>query len=413
MDGKRFLSIGVSLGIILIGVLSVSLGYEQTWRLWNIPTLSPCFADCRVITSGAESRALGYNPLLNNPQDPWKRTMNYPRIWQMLYRVGVNQNDTVYGGCLFAALFVLGLFLYTPATLTRLTSAILILSIFSPAVLTGVERGNNDLLMFFLLSLAIFCMKSDGATLKGMAVAAVLTAFVLKLYPIFGVGLILNQKKKFVMRMGLFAVAFATIYCLATYIDLVWIRHAVPDCVYPCYGINILWMKVGNHGPAGLGRIMKLLSYIVVVICLALALRGIFSKKFSCSGEADRDQRTLDAFRVGSGVYVGTFLLGSNFDYRLVFLLFVIPQLALWANSRFNSIAKVAQWAVLAIVFSLWRFILDPFVSFLHLGFWGSLLPEISSWFIFGGLLFLFSCSLPQWVKDAAVNLCFPKARRP
>lgn len=119
------LFVWVCLGIILIGVLSICLGYERTLRLWHVPITTPCFADFRVITSGAESKALGFDPLLYNPRDPWKRELNYPRIWQMLYRVGINQSHTVYCGWIIAALFLIGIFLYTPATITRVTSGIL------------------------------------------------------------------------------------------------------------------------------------------------------------------------------------------------------------------------------------------------------------------------------------------------
>ena len=42
--------------------------------------------------------------------------------------------------------------------------------------------------------------------------------------------------------------------------------------------------------------------------------------------------RALAAFRVGAATYVGTFLLGGNFNYRLAFLLFALPQLVRWSR---------------------------------------------------------------------------------
>ena len=83
---------GVALLMLLLFLL---LGYEQTWRLWNILVMSPPFADLRVITHGADSIARGLDPLVSNPGDPWGRPLNYPRIWQSLYSVGINKSHTI------------------------------------------------------------------------------------------------------------------------------------------------------------------------------------------------------------------------------------------------------------------------------------------------------------------------------
>jgi hypothetical protein len=410
MSGQRMLFVWVSLGIILLSVLSVSLGYKRTLRLWNVEASSPCFADFRGITSGAESRALGYDPLLYNPRDPYRRTLNYPRIWQMLYRVGLNQSHTIICAWTVIALFVVGIFLYTPATIAGVTSVILAVCIFSPAVLLGVELGNIDLLMFFLLSLAIFCVNRDVARAKVFALGFLLMAFILKLFPIFGAGLILNQTKKVVMRMGLWLAVIACVYLLATFMDLVWIRYATAECLELSYGLNVLWLKVGAHIPAGLA-ITKWLSYAAVGIFSALAVWGLASQKFGQWENYDSDPRTLDAFRAGCGIYIGTFLLIINNEYRLIFLLLVIPQLAFWANSCSGGISKVSVLVIMAIIFLMWHSVIDPFLSLLHFGFWGGLLYILSSWLAFGGLLFLFACSLPVWVKNATKNLFSMKNR--
>jgi hypothetical protein len=85
VEGKKSLLVAIVLCVAILGMLFLAFGYESTWRLWNIPTAAPYFADLRTITGGAESHELGYDPLLNNPRDPWERTMNYPRIWQCLF----------------------------------------------------------------------------------------------------------------------------------------------------------------------------------------------------------------------------------------------------------------------------------------------------------------------------------------
>jgi len=405
MAGKRSLIIGTSLGIILIGTLSLFRGYESTWRLWNIPTMTPCFADAHDITSGAESKALGYDPYIYNPRDPWGRIQNYPRIWHMLYMVGINQSHTVYFGVTLAVLFVIALFLYPPSSIDNVTALILIASIFSPAVLLGVERGNIDLLMFFLLSVAIFIMNRGGTASRVLATASVLVAFILKLFPIFGIGLILGQKKRIAIRIGLFVVIFAIIYTIITYSDLILIRQITPKSTDLSYGANVLWMRVGIHSLMW-AKIIRLISYGAIFVCFIVALYGICSQKFGNTENGNSDQRFIDAFRVGSGIYIGTFLLGNNWDYRLVFLLFVIPQLTLWSRSCSNHLSIISRLTVVAILISLWHLVIYP-ISVIPLGRTGGFfLDAFSSWVIFCGLLFLFSCSAPTWIKDTAIKFC-------
>ncbi|MCC6491145.1 MAG: hypothetical protein IT364_26895, partial [Candidatus Hydrogenedentes bacterium] len=70
MRGKSLLAAGIVCGATVMALLFSCLGYANTWRLWNIPVNVPYFADLRVITHGMESYALGYDPLIQNPQDP-------------------------------------------------------------------------------------------------------------------------------------------------------------------------------------------------------------------------------------------------------------------------------------------------------------------------------------------------------
>jgi hypothetical protein len=411
ITGKHTLFIGISLGVTFISLTSFFNGYEKTWRLWNIPVMSPCFADARDITSGTESKALGYNPYIYNPRDPWGRIQNYPRIWHYLYVVGINQRHTVYFGAALAVLFTIALFLYTPSGINNVTASILIASIFSPAVLLGIERGNIDLLMFFLLSVAIFIINKGGNASKVLATISVLVAFILKLFPIFGIGILLGQKKGTVLRAGFLVIIFAVVYTLISYNDLVFIRQITPKSTDLSYGANVLWMRVGLHSLAG-AQIIKLLSYFALALCCIMSFYGLCSQKFGDLERFEVDKKFINSFRVGSGIYIGTFLLGNNWDYRLMFLLFVIPQLMLWSRLHVHTIITlISRLSVIAIIISLWYLVIYRFVSGVPFGRTaGFLIGDFSKWAVFGGLLFLFSCSAPQWLKETAVCM-IPKKR--
>ncbi len=149
MGGKRTLLVLVAIVVtycVLVGLLQ---GYEAIWAFWKFPTLLPHFGDVRNLTGGAESIALGYDPLYFNPQDPWGRPLNQPRFVQyILAALKLNQGQTTLIGILFIVLFFLGVFISLPP-ISNVTAITLALVIFSPAVMLGIERGNHDLFVFF------------------------------------------------------------------------------------------------------------------------------------------------------------------------------------------------------------------------------------------------------------------------
>jgi hypothetical protein len=122
-------------------------GYERTWSSLGKYPLSPYFSDARVITASAESHALGFDSMVYNPRHPFGELMDYPRIWQLLFHLGIDQKDTIYFEAAFVSLFFLGIFLFV-GEINQTIAVALACGIFSPAVLLGIERGDNDLVIF-------------------------------------------------------------------------------------------------------------------------------------------------------------------------------------------------------------------------------------------------------------------------
>lgn len=87
MKQRKYFLAGLALGCAVLGSLFASCGYLRTWRLWNITAASPAFADIRVLTDGAETYREGIDPMVSNPHDAAQRRLNYPRVWQSLYRM--------------------------------------------------------------------------------------------------------------------------------------------------------------------------------------------------------------------------------------------------------------------------------------------------------------------------------------
>ena len=365
--GKQNLATGICLGIALLSVLFGFYGYEHTWRLWKIPVMSPAFADIRTITHGAESYRQGYDPLFHNPADHSQREMNYPRIWQCLYIFGINKTHTIYLGLFIILLFVMAIYLCFPM-MDNLTVAALMFGLFSPAVLLGVERGNIDLLMFSILSLAVFMARKYCL----ISTLLIWITFFLKLFPIFGLAVLLRlDRTKFIQMVGI-SLVIAALYIILTFDDLTQIYHATPKRTSISYGIGVIGEKIGYYWNIP-GLFIIKLSYLSVFAAIPWMLFILRNSRYALN--ITRVGNNLDFFRVGSAIYIGTFLLGHNHDYRLVFLLFTIPQLMSWARHSTRHVSWISRTILLAIFMLLWDLMTGPTIAHV-LRNWSSLFPE-------------------------------------
>jgi hypothetical protein len=60
------------------------------------------------------------------------------------------------------------------------------------------------------------------------------------------------------------------------------------------------------------------------------------------------------AFIFGSSIYCGTFLLGTNFIYRLTFLLLCLPQLQDWSQQESEKNTRIMCWLLMTVSAVLW-----------------------------------------------------------
>jgi hypothetical protein len=391
MNGRKtffFIFLGV---LTLVFFVYIRLGYENIWKMWDIPIMLPHFADLRGITGGAESYALGYDPMYHNPGDPWGRRMNHPRIWHGLFALGINQEHTTILGIGFIGLFFIGVFsffqeIHPPAAI------ILALVTFSPAVLLGIERGNSDLVVFFLLAMAV----TAGRRSSFIGTCFVLLAAILKLFPAFGLSYILRETREKVFRLCMLSVCLMGGYLACTSDDVKQMRAVTPQGLIPAYGFNVLGMGIHRwrmaHRFSSAANDIVLLPYVLIaVLCLGF-LFLIFKKydfhKFKTGPDTD-------AFRIGASIYMGSFMMGSNWDYRLMFLIFTVPQLARWMRAQEIHKSYVPAVVLMGIIFSCWAMKLGSrshFVVFC--------LKNGSDWIVFAGLLYLFLASLPSWCRE-------------
>lgn len=396
MQRQRTWQIGLfcSVAVLLCVGWSGNLGFRPLTIAWHIEPMQPSFGDTRVITSGLDSKKLGLDPLVENLSDPWRRRMNYPRIWQQLAQLGLGQQHTTVLGITLGLSFAVGCLLYMWSCTRRVDQCFLVAAVLSPVSVLCVERGNIDLMMFFLVSVFSLVVGGARSTAKMCGAAFILiSAFVLKLFPIFASVAFVRYPRRHVASIGGLLVSFAVIYVSFNRDELRLIRSATPSASTMAYGVDVLWMQLAKSGhlKQSMG---KLISWSLFGVCLTLALIGGFVKTARLTappvslGEGD-----LTSFRVAAAIYVGTFALGNNYDYRLVFCIpSIVFLLAMCRgiSAAFGSKAQrgIATVTLGALLVSLWHILILKSLGryFGSIGYHiAFIVDEISNWLLVAG----------------------------
>ena len=384
-----------------VAVLLATLGYERTWSLWNIQYLQPHFMDLRVVTAGADSVRAGLDPLFQNPTHPMDQPLNYPRLWQKLSYLGLSQSHTTALGLFVVAAFLVGLCAVLPAVGT---GPLLLVGagLLSPAVLLGIERGNIDLVMFSLVCLAVVMVAS--LRFRGLAWLPILLAAMLKLYPVFA-GIVLVRSRGTILLRSLLALSLSfLVYLYFNLDDLKKISEVTPRSHNLSYGVNVVWMKVQEHAPSAtlIARTLAM-GLVAAVILVALLNR----RRLAIVPDAGAATIHFEAFRAGAAIYLGSFLLGNNWDYRLMFLLLTLPQLWYWSRSK-NFDSACPPWLCTAlwvsVLISMWHLVLKALLMSVPAGNGiAFLIDESCNWLLFAGLAWLLSLTLPlNWRRAMA-----------
>lgn len=349
------------------------------------------FADLWTITYGAETYAQGIDPMVKNPCEPLGRPLNYPRIWQTLFLLGIDRTYSIPLGLCVIASFLLGLSLFWPSD-NQTHNSYMILAIFSPAILLGIKRANLDLLMFLLLVVSIKVVKKNAV----VSFFILMIGFFLKLFPVFGCSFLLLQNRSKFYKVLLGILSVSCIYLTVTFSDVRLIMQNTPQECGWSYGFNVLWMSLG-HMSEQLGRIAWMISVAVVIVVFVFSFSALLKKQDT---EIMQSERYIDEFRVGAAIFVGTFLLGNNFDYRLVFLLLTMPQLRVWIRSHDRRISGLAKGMLVLIVIALWSVGADRFSDYIPLNvYFLYAVGELPNWLLMAGLTYLFLWSTPEWFK--------------
>jgi hypothetical protein len=333
------------LGIIFF--LAFSHGWASTWHALGVPASTTAFMDLRGFPSGREVARQGGDPLIANPLDPEKRPLNYPHLLaHLLWGLGISDKNIPVFGVLFGTFYLCCISWMIYASKAVREGWLLLIAGLSIAPLFGIEQGNTDLLIFSLVFLAFLLRNHFSGPL------VFLTATLLKIYPIaaFGVDTVRRPAKGRTVSVLLMLVVMGVFAWRWRELDA--IRHATPATFLNSYGIlslqKLIRFWVVDRGATfqqanDVGRAIAVSCWTSAVIVFVLA----WIQKPNVESDLLRSRSGL-LFATFAGIYLFSFFVGSNFDYRLIYL---IPTLPFAAEMTLHT--KHFRWGFVYIVFVL------------------------------------------------------------
>jgi hypothetical protein len=375
----------VGLGLVGAAVALIALcqvvGWDPTWRAFGVTPLHPPFFDMHVINDYAACAGKGVDPYAFHACNV--DNFNIPPTWLWLGFLGVDGSDSFWlSGAVTAAAMVIMMLLHQGRSWYH--GVVALAAMLSPSVMMAVERGNLDLLILALVGSAALIYQEKKVGRACGAIALLGLGIALKLFPMFCISLAARfSKQTFIFTCALATLSVIYLDSAIKYVFL--IHRNVPTTFILSYGYKAIFLGVDHIlSEAGLSPIgladtwLPASTAAVVLICAAIVAVIIFRKRGEfCSVDGSA---AGTAFLFGAGIYCGTYLLGTNFIYRLMFLLLCVPQLQDWQirSAQGNEMARTAELSLFGSVLGvLWlNGNANGHSMFL-------LLPQLLNWFLF------------------------------
>jgi hypothetical protein len=332
-DGRIVLVAMVLIYLAVVGISSFFTDYRTFWaRYLGVNAHRILFTDLELLPTALVCAEHGYDPYVANPCDPFGHVFNYPRVWLWLTAASGFTPERLY---LFGPGLAILFFASVVISVGKLTAAeglITGLLLCSPAMMFGLERGNVDLFIFSLVAAALLLARRGAPS--AVAYAPLVAAAVLKLFPAAAFCISLREPtwKRKLTAMAVLALLFG-VYAFWFRHDIMRIAANTLTSVHDSFGSTVIFTIMRRawfpHSDFA-WKILRFGPYAAVGACVV----GAFLLARRIPFPAEKVSSSLDSFRAGASIYVAAFALGSNWDYRLIFLLFTLPQLFAWVKTR-------------------------------------------------------------------------------
>jgi hypothetical protein len=326
---------------LLLIFFGLRTNWRATWGAVGVHVDVLPFADLRSITGALVTLQNHGDPFTANPGDPWNRPLNYPRIWLKLFSMlGINNSRISLVGVAFCVFYLICVSALLVRCMHSLDALILLVAGLSFSPLTAIQLGNTDLFIFTLMFVG--CMTHSKILKRG----AFFAAAILKIYPLVAMPIVAVRGSRKERRDLLVLAALAAATFAWQWRDLNAIRHATPISSRAAYGVLSMKAQVEEGLDSPLGHRLPV-SWIAILGCW-LAGGGVVAAAWTNRTYLDESIRTSTnggLFVAFGAIYAFTFAIGSNWDYRLIFLLPTLPlafDLARQSTHRKWAIAYIA-----------------------------------------------------------------------
>lgn len=262
---------------------------------------------------------------------------------------------------------------------------LLLLLCLSPPVFLGIERANDDLVYFCLLALVPVILQTDWPLRHWLAWLVIFLLAPAKYYPGAVFTLFLLQIRDW-RQLGVLlsgGLVFVTAYVTFNLEELLYLRGAVPT--------PDLFMV---HGASLTFEILELGTLWSWLLLLALALVSAWILGQEKWYEPPANLPDQQWFLFGFSIFAFCFLLNSNFDYRFIFTLPMLPLLMKIGreNPGDPNWASLSRLILLLLVLAFWADIMAYHMSLViregpsdRLLFLVTAMKNVLVWFVFGG----------------------------
>jgi len=290
--------------------------------------MSPSFADMRTIQGAIESSDSGFNPQIDNPGDPWARTMNYPKVWLYVARFLNLQTEINF---LFWNTGVILLFTGLCAYILWKSSSFgALLVLLSNSSLLALERGNNDLVIILLLAASVFL----GGIYRYLCL---IVSMMLKIYPVLTLPFLrikTREKLALTTLMGIY------IFIIRDELPHIFSGNSAGGPL--SYGIRSTSVLVRDYTLSFFGASIPVGIFVLLMVLTILVFLVVINKS-SLALKNSGSEHQEELFITGASIYCMTFVLAANWDYRLIFLILCLPLL----SQQPKKIAFIAHGLIL------------------------------------------------------------------
>lgn len=304
----------------------------------------PPFGDAHGITSAMACERQGVETYLGNPCHYKQVGFVYPPIWKLLSLLPIDGSWTTAFALTFIAAFTLALG-FVPVGENRYGRVLAVLAVLSPASLMAADYGNNDMLIFAVVVGAIVAL---GTSSRGQALGYGLIMFagLLKYFPFAALGWAGAQRPRQTILVGaaLAAVLIAFVALAGEQLPLSFASMVTMSAGSYVFGIKNLPIMIAEMGLAGPFGVLAL-RLVLTASVLAVAWRrsAHYASLDLATAIPEPQWRFLI---VGSLVVVGAYLGNQNLDYRMIFLLLVLPGLVALRRVPGQGFGRTAGIAV-------------------------------------------------------------------